>query len=144
MKLHSNTVSSLVIGFAVILIGLGIYIDANHKPEVYVSLSEDTYIPNAKLSVVDTPNNNVYELQIGDTEYLLELSDNFYTYLLYVELGDGRSIGIKPNGELDFEGELSEQAVEFWRVLAAGVPLFASEWCEEDAVFVFDEPEVVQ
>lgn len=82
------------------------------------------------------PQQESYELQIGDTEYLLQMEyppyDDYY-YLLHVWLGDGRSIGIKPNGELEFEGELSEQAVEFWQVLAAGVPLFANEWCEENS-----------
>lgn len=126
MKLHSKITPVLVMGFAVLVASLGFYIDTR-EPE---SRELELYVPiESQLSIVDTPN---YELQIGDTEYLLT-SELFYTYLLYVELGDGRSIGIKPNGELDFEGDLSEQAVEFWRILAEGVPLFASDWCDTDS-----------
>ncbi len=77
---------------------------------------------------------NVYH-ESAPTYEFTEVNSGYsfdHTYLLAVHLSDGRAIMILPSGELKFNGDLSEQAVQFWQKLAEGVPAFTEILCAEE------------
>lgn len=90
-----------------------------------IAVVNGTFAPPPSPAPHPTPTLGIH----GDFENGIE-DEN--TYLLSVHLDNGRVIRILPDGSLEFEGDLSEQAVEFWEVLAGGVPMFTAILCEAE------------
>jgi len=107
-------------------------LDIDDKSLVEIETAHGTIFPLSDGSIIRFLPKEVSPptegITVEELESTLGIMDGTF-YLFKVELDDGREIRILPNGELEFEGDLSEQAVEFWRELASGVPIWTDEIC---------------